>query len=120
MMGFILNILTTLLNIIFVPFLYAYSWYKTIGIRDWNKHNFNLAVSKDQLGNVRGKYLFNDILITKDGYSFGNVDETISSVIGKNKRKKTLTLLGRTLDFILDKIDPNHSIKSIEEDENND
>lgn len=119
-MGFILNILTTVLNIIFVPFLYIYSLSKVDNIKDWSEHNFKIAVSKDQLGNVRGKYFFNDILITKDGYSFGNVDETISSVIGKNKRKKTLTLLGRTLDFILDKIDPNHSIKSIEEDENND
>ena len=48
------------------------------------------------------------------GYKFGDEDETISSVLGKNKLTKTLTKTGKTLDWILEKLDRNHSIESIE------
>ena len=48
---------------------------------------------------------------------FGNPDETISSVIGKNKRANALTKTGRALSFLLDWVDSNHSLKSIEDDE---
>ena len=44
-----------------------------------------IAIAIDQLGNVVCGRMFNDILITKDGYKFGDEDETISSCIGKNK-----------------------------------
>ena len=85
------------------------------------KHWFmNLAISKDQYGNVLGRYLFNDLLITKlSNNRFGSPDETISSVLGKNKRDNTLTKLGTILSNVLDFLDHNHSIKSIEEDERN-
>jgi hypothetical protein len=59
--------------------------------------------------------LFNRYLITKDGYKFGNPDETISSVIGKNERLQTLTSSGRLLNSILNRIEKNHAKKSIEE-----
>jgi 8-oxo-dGTP diphosphatase len=42
------------------------------------------------------------------------VDETISSVLGKNKKANTLSKIGKGLDWILDILDKNHSIKSIE------
>ena len=62
--------------------------------------------------------MFNSILISsKSEYKFGNPDETISSVLGKNKRAGNLLYLGKRLDAWLNGIDPNHSIKSIEEDE---
>ncbi len=59
--------------------------------------------------------LFNDILIFKDGYQFRNVDETISSALGKNQRLNKLTYLGTLLVSFLDFIDPNHALNSIEE-----
>lgn len=63
--------------------------------------------------------LFNKILISSySEHLFGNPDETISSVLGKNKRKGTLIYLGKRLDAWLNGIDKDHSIKSIEEDEN--
>jgi hypothetical protein len=71
---------------------------------------FNVLIGVDQLGNsILG----------------GDPDETISSRIGKVK----LAHGGRipwkypwmkVTDFILDKIDPNHSINSIEPDEGSD
>lgn len=88
---------------------------------DWSaleRYFLNIAISLDQTGNTICKVLFDLTLI--DRYSinkFGNVDETISSVIGKNKRDNTLSFLGKILSYILDNIDNNHSIKSIEEEE---
>jgi hypothetical protein len=50
----------------------------------------------------------------KSKHRFGHPDETISSVLGKNKRDNTLTKLGAILSNVLDFLDENHSIKSIE------
>lgn len=70
---------------------------------------YQIALSIDQLGNVICSRLFNATL----GNGFGSEDETISSVLGKNKAKNTLTFLGKTLAFILNKIDKKHVEKSI-------
>ena len=83
------------------------------------KYLYNTARGIDQLGNVVCGRLFNLTLIQKVSiHKFGNEDETISSVIGKNKLANTLTVSGRLLDKLLDTIDKNHSIKAIEADEN--
>jgi hypothetical protein len=82
------------------------------------KYLYNIALGIDQLGNVVCARLFNLTLIYQSSiHKFGNEDETISSVIGKNKRTNTLTIIGHLLDTLLDAIDKNHSIDAIEEDE---
>ena len=88
-------------------------WYKGIF---YLSQNFRaIAVSIDQLGNVVCSDLFNMTLITKDSkYLFGNPDETISSVLGKNKLRNTLSKTGIILTKILNVFEKNHSIKSIE------
>lgn len=68
----------------------------------------------DQLGNVVCATLFNLVLIKTGTSKFGDPDETISSVIGKAKLSNRLTFVGNALDFFLNLIDKNHSIKSIE------
>lgn len=73
-----------------------------------------MATSIDVLGNVVCSELFNQVLINKNGYKFGNRKETISSCIGKNKRADTLTKIGLILSAILDFIDKNHSLDSID------
>lgn len=73
-----------------------------------------IAVSIDQLGNVLMQHLLNLLWIRKDGYPFGNRDETISSVLGRNKKFGTLTVFGKGIDRILDTIDPNHTLDSID------
>jgi len=73
----------------------------------------SMAIGIDQLWNVFAQYLFDDILIQKNGYKFGVEDETISSVLGKNKRDWTLKPLWKMMCCLLDKIDKNHCIKSI-------
>lgn len=49
-------------------------------------------------------------------YKFGNIDETVSSVLGKNQNLGTLTKSGKWLNRLLSKFDPNHSIDAIEID----
>jgi hypothetical protein len=72
------------------------------------------AIAIDQLGNRVCMELFNDILITKEGYRFGHVDETISSAMGRNVLTGTLSPLGKLLNRILNWLDKDHCVKSIE------
>lgn len=58
-------------------------------------------------------------LLEMGGYKFGNPKETISSVIGKNQRDNTLSIAGMILRVMLDKIDKNHCLKSINNDATN-
>lgn len=71
-----------------------------------------LALSIDQLGNAVCMHLFNDLLIKPDGHRFGNPNETVSHVLGKNKETDTLYLLGRILSDVLGWIDQNHVEKA--------
>ena len=119
MLGLILLVVATVLKVAFAPIMYIYGIARSLFNRHFNKWNRDLAISKDQYGNALGKYLFNDLLITKNSvHFFGNIDETISSVIGKNNRDGALSIVGRFVDKILNAIDKNHSIKSIDETEN--
>jgi hypothetical protein len=74
----------------------------------------SIATSIDASANVVCKDLFNLILIKKGGYEFGKRKETISSVLGKNQRDNTLTGIGKSVAFVLDKIDQDHCAKSID------
>jgi len=80
---------------------------------------FRSAREIDVFANVVGSDLFNAIFITDGGYKFGNPKETISSVLGKNQRDKTLSLAGDLLRWILDLIDDNHCLNSINDDVTN-
>jgi len=75
-----------------------------------------------------GRYIIN-VLISLDQFGnsilCGDPDETISSRIGRIKKKWGGQIpwgrpVTRITDWCLDKIDPNHSIDAIEEDEGHD
>lgn len=117
-MGFLLFIISLVMKRLLEPFMYIYCSIIAIYKGEWNQYNTDLALSTDQYGNALSKYLFNQVLIKKEGHQFGNIDETISSCIGKNKVTGTLTWLGRVVDYVLDLLDPDHSIKSIDNTEN--
>jgi len=117
MMGFILFIISLALVISLAPIGIIFTVIKAI--IKWNYDIFNiyyknLAISLDQFGNVVMKGLFNTVLINSQEHLFGDPDETISSVLGKNKLKGTLRYWGKRLDALLNGIDKGHSIKSIE------
>ena len=79
-----------------------------------DEYCLKIAIAVDQLGNVLMQHLLNTILIRKGGYKFGNRDETISSVLGKNRRLKTLSFPGRLIDYLLDLIESKHSLNAID------
>ena len=125
-MGLLLFILSIILLIPSLPIGIEYTLisilFSKFPIRIKNKevniYFRKLAIAVDQLGNVLMGPLFNKILITKESkHKFSNVDETISSVIGKNKLDNALTNLGRWLANFLNRQEKDHVEKAIEKDE---
>lgn len=120
MKEFILFILAILLVLLVSPFAIICT-IVMLFIRDSReKYNnlsdlfFAMAYSIDMFGNILCSQLFNITLIKHNGYKFGERRETISSVLGKNILTNTLTRTGKVLSNILDFIDTNHCINSID------
>lgn len=128
-LNFIVNLLllivSLLLGVFLLPVGFIYGMIASFIQRKWYNgivymgNGFrSIAVSIDQLGNVVCAQLFNLALITKlSEHQFGNPDETISSVLGKNQRGETLAFLGKALNKLLHLLEKDHSIISIEDDE---
>nr|WP_304608122.1 NUDIX domain-containing protein [Lentiprolixibacter aurantiacus] len=113
----LLFLISIILFILTVPLGFAYGVaYKLVtkGLTGLGEYSLKIAISIDQLGNVIMQHLLNLLWIGKGGYKFGNRDETISSALGRNKVLGTLTGFGKLTDKILDRIDPNHSLNSID------
>lgn len=89
------------------------SWRKIVGYLD--KSAGALALAIDHFGNTVCRDLFNAIFIKGNCHDFGDIRETISSVLGRNYRYGTLTRTGRVLVAILDAIDPGHVTKAIKD-----
>ena len=78
------------------------------------RYIMNVLIAIDQLGNAAVPWAW--------GTFAGDPDETISSALGKLKEKHGGTIpkrfpIAKFTDWFLDKIDKNHSIDAIEEDE---
>ncbi len=116
-MNFILVILTKLLYLAIEPinFIYVILIKKKFTWKRLNGYFRNEALAIDRFGNSQYRSLFNTWFVKENGYKHGNINETISSVLGKNQRDKTLTITGKILTKILDTIDENHCINSINE-----
>jgi len=104
----------------FLLFILAYIFYLPLSLINWlfvkNKKGYfeSSAINLDKFGNREFRTLFNKVLILEDGCKFGNINETISSVLGRNELMGTLSKLGIILVWLLDKIDKDHCFKSIE------
>lgn len=72
------------------------------------------AIAIDELANVMCRAMFNELLITKDWYKFGVIGETISSCLWKNQEAKTLKTIWKWLVGLLNFIQKNHCINSID------
>ena len=73
------------------------------------------AINIDKFGNREFRTLLNKTLIFESSaFQFGNINETISSVLGKNQKLGLLTKTGKVICFILDFLDKNHCEKSID------
>lgn len=118
-----LSILAKFLQRFFSPIAWIYATIriatsKEMGWKELHQYFENVAVSYDQTANSENGPLYNDIMITKMSLNeFGFPDETLSSVYGKNKRVHTLTKFGMFWAWFLNKIEPDHVEKAIEDDE---
>ncbi len=115
--GLLLFIISIVLLLVTGPLGFIYGSIHTLFTKKLSgigEYLLKIAISIDQLGNVLMQHLLNTLWLKKGGYKFGNRDETISSVIGKNKQTNSLTSFGVFIDKILDLIDPNHSLNSID------
>lgn len=120
-MGTLLAIVSLFLAVLLFPLSLLITFFINLYKRRWkfsfkrlDEQFLSIATSVDASGNVVCKDLFNLLLIKKGGYEFGKRKETISSVLGKNQRDNTLTSVGKGVAFVLDKIDTDHCIKSID------
>jgi hypothetical protein len=86
--------------------------------KDENIYFIEVALVLDEVGNVTMQHLLNDILLIRkeNTYFFGNKNETISSVIGKNYITNTLSPIGHTLNKLLNFLDKDHALNSINYD----
>ncbi len=118
LIGLLLFLISILLLVITGPLGFIYGVLHSLltrGIKGLGEYLLQIAISIDQLGNVLMQHLLNLLWIRPGGgYPFGNRDETISSALGRNKRNGTLSALGRGMDALLDRLDPNHSLNSID------
>jgi hypothetical protein len=112
MRGLILLITALVLSVILMPVGFIFQIVVTL-FRAVDTYLFHIAKSIDQHGNVVCAELFNLTLIKKKGYKFGDMDKTISYVLGVNAEKKTLTYLGIGLGKLLNKIEKDHLIKAV-------
>ncbi|WP_207785445.1 hypothetical protein [Flagellimonas aquimarina] len=115
--GILLFLISIVLMAVTGPVGLIYGFFQqlfTKGLGGIGEFALKIAVSIDQLGNVIMQHLFNLLWIKNGGYEFGNSDETISSALGKNKQLGTLSGFGKAIDKILDSIDANHSLNSID------
>ena len=122
MIEFLVLSVAIILLYLFLPVVvvfYIVKYLLTGNKRELKVWFFRSAREIDVFANVVGSDLFNAIFIVDKGYKFGNPKETISSVLGKNQRNKTLSLAGDLLRWILDLIDDNHCIKSINDEVTN-
>ena len=109
LINFLLSLVGRLSLFILGPVLYL----SGVILSRWrSKYFLNIGISYDQLGNVLGGPLFNKTLRKEGGARFGNPDETISFVLGKNKKINKLTRLGRWIADRLNEIDPGHVEKA--------
>lgn len=124
-MGILLYIIATILWVLITPINWIIVSFK-YGIS--NNYFLETAIDLDKFGNrnfrtflnftmvkIKFEFLDNDQLMITHPYKFGNVNETISSALGKNQRDGTLSKFGKAICFILDKIDSNHCQNSIKE-----
>jgi hypothetical protein len=118
LMSFLLFCIALLLVMITAPFGFVYALIRqtcSSKSQSLNIYFIEVALVLDEVGNVTMQHLLNDILLIKkeQTYLFGNKNETISSVIGKNSLTNTLSPLGRALNSFLNFLDKDHSLNSI-------
>lgn len=119
LISIILKYVVTAASILFNPIYYVVTLKWKTGAAALGDWMYKTALSNDQTGNVIGGEIFR-YLFTKrqqNSHPFGDEDDTVSYVLGRNKYKKNLNAAGRVLGGLLDIIDSSgggHLYKAIE------
>lgn len=116
--SFLLFLIAALLLITTAPIGFVFALVRQLVFRRVKMLSIYLlevALVFDQAGNVVMQHFLNFALLNKTNqtYLFGNKNETISSVIGKNSITGTLSKVGLFTDAFLNLIDNRHSLDSI-------
>lgn len=110
-MGYLLVIVAVVLTYALTGIFIFYNVIKRLfqpkPLREISTYLERIAVAIDVLGNVSGDEFWNDTLKKREGYEFGRL-ETISDAMRENNKQNTLSKGGKTLKYILNKIDKNH------------
>ena len=108
-MGLLLFIVARFLQWLLTPIFFLYAVLRYRNINRISEYFHDVAFSIDQMGNVMGAPIMNDVLLKKDSeYKFGNPDFTISHVIGYNYLDGKLTRAGKFVAWCLNMVDENH------------
>lgn len=119
-MGIVLFLIARLLQWVLTPLFFIYAILRLRNAKKISKYFHDVAFGIDQLGNVMGAPIMNDVLITKDSVDkYGNPDYTISYVTGKNYLNNTLTFWGKLLANTLNLIEKNHVQNAANNEQNN-
>jgi hypothetical protein len=113
-MWLLLNIIAEIGKWLLTPIFYVHGCICALRRKEFWEYNKQLALVKDQYGNVLLQYPLNKWFIKPHGYKAGNRKETISSFFGKNKIANTNTSKGEFICDALDALDENHCIKNID------
>lgn len=114
-MGFLLFIVAiimttgaTVISMVVTPIYYivTFKWKSGwIALDDWF---FKMALGLDQFGNISNRETLKILLTKKGGHPFGDEDDTVSYVIGRNKYKGKLNRFGKLNERLLNAIEKKH------------
>lgn len=119
-MGFILFIVAiiltsfaTLISMLLTPFYYLLSFRWISGLKALDNWFYKMALGLDQFGNVANRETLKFLLTKKGGHPFGDEDDTVSYVIGRNLFKGKLTFFGKFIERILNLCEKDHCTVAI-------
>ena len=121
-MGLLLYIISKLLGFIAKPFQFFYHLFKEVkagltiaNLKRIDNEFLAKAILEDKYCNEQDAELLTALFLTKNSiHKFGNKKETISSVLGKNLVAGTLTKKGFEICRILNDLQKNHVLISID------
>lgn len=117
-MGLLLFIVARFLQWLLTPLFFIYAIFRFRDSRRISKYFHDVAFGIDQLGNVMGAPIMNDLLLKKNPAKlYGNPDETISHTTSVNYFGGKLTWLGVFIAKTLDFLDKDHMKKAFENEQ---
>lgn len=107
-MGFLLSEISLILFV----FIFLIDDVVMLFVKVKNRHWYQLSEQrkfiKARKTDVLGNFLFGDLfnaILSKGGYQFGKLGETLSSVFGKKRAEKSLNWLGYSISILIDVVD---------------